>query len=233
MASIRRRNPSVLQTAKSVLNVSTAKEAAVVGIGGGAALALGAALVGQSLGTSKVAQVGIAAAGGLLGAVALSQLGERTGKKMVSDMAPKVALGAFALGLWELGREPVMNLISKARSAVGLSGWTKEFDGLGQAYYDEFSVRKGVAGLGAGPNPILSAGDNPFMAARSLSGYEPLGDIVNTQRLGSFESETGFGGFVPEEANVRDQQIADQAKNSAGFYGGLGAATLFEPFISA
>ena len=56
--------------------------------------------------------------------------------------------------------------------------------------------------------------ENPF-----LGSYDPLGDIYNNQRVGSFEAEPGFGGFVPESANPRDQQVADEMKHSAGHYG--------------
>jgi hypothetical protein len=86
-----------------------------------------------------------------------------------------------------------------------------------------------MSGLGqpvVAATDLLNPEDNPF-----LSGYEPLGDIYNTQRLGSFESERGLAGFVPETPNSRDQQVADTMKNAAGDYGGY-EGTLFEPIIS-
>jgi hypothetical protein len=58
--------------------------------------------------------------------------------------------------------------------------------------------------------------ENPFVG---VDGYEPLGDIYNEQRLGSFEAEPGLGGFVPETANPRDQQVADKMKAKAGVFG--------------
>lgn len=239
MAKRARRNP--VETIKKVLLKENLVKALVAGVGGGAAMALGAAVVGNRLGETSAAQAAVGVGGGLLGAAILGLVGKKASGKVaeVARMAaPLVGAGAISLSVWELARPTVVDAVGKARAALGLGAWTKEFSGyrLGQSYYDEFTPGvspggSGVAGLGAGPNPILDAKDNPFMESGSLSAYEPLGDVYNTQRLGSFERESGFGSFQPEEANPRDQQIADQAKHQAGFYGGLGAATLFEPVI--
>jgi hypothetical protein len=140
----------------------------------------------------------------------------------------------MVLGLWSIAQpvvEPWADTLNAKLGFAGLGSWTKEFDGLGQAYYDEFTtgVSPGMDGyLG---QPVIAASDltdpeeNPF-----LSGYEPLGDIYNSQRLGSFEAEPGLGGFTPETPNPRDQQVADAMKHSGGHYGGY-EGTLFEPFI--
>lgn len=237
----KRRNPvrkNPVETVKKVLQKDALLRDVITGIGGGAAMALGAALVGSRAGTGQLAQTAVAVGGGLLGSAVLALVGKKAPGKVgeVAKMAaPLVGAGAITLSVWELARPTVLDVIGKARAALGLGSWTKEFDGLGQSYYDEFTPgvspgRGGVAGFGAGPNPVLDPADNPFLETGSLSAYEPLGDVYNTQRLGSFERE-GLGSFHPEEANPMHQQIADQAKHQAGFYGGLGAATLFEPFI--
>lgn len=233
-----RRNPTVVETAKKVVQLDTFKQAALLGIGGGAATAFGAAVVGRRFGESAFAPVAVATVGGILGAVVLDQLGERMNQPMLSQAAMPVAIGALALSIWELGRDPVLSTIDSLRVAVGLapkppvlvpvapptvngmgSDWEQEFSGLGQSYSDETKTGVGLKGYESfGVVTADTAGqDNPFKKA-GLSGYEPLGDIYGNQRLGSFEAE-GFGSFTPEEANWRDQQVADKMKSDAGVYG--------------
>lgn len=226
-----RRNPSPVASVKKVLNKDTAKLALIGGLGGGAAITAASALVGTSLGSTKAAALAVAVLGAVGASIVLDQAGERLHKPMLNAAAPAVALGALTLSVWELGRDPLLSAVSSVRSKLGLSSWDKEFSGLGQSYHDEFG-RKGLSGFGAGPNPVLAPEDNPFANVKGMAGYERMGDIYNSQRLGSFEAESGLGSFAPEEANVMNQQIADQAKHAAGHYGGLGAATLFEPFIA-
>lgn len=232
----RRRNPAIMDTAKEVVNKENLKAVAAQAVGGGLALTVGTLLLGPQLGGMGAAgRAAVTVASGVGGAILLSQLGDRLAPRVpqaavLAQLAMPVATGAMVLGAWELARTHVESAVAKARGAVGLGSWTKEFAGLGQSYYDEFTrgVAPGMEGLGQAVVPHFTAEDNPF-----LSGYEPLGDVYNSQRLGTFEAETGMGGFVPEVAKARDQQVADQMKAAAGAFGGLGQdpSTLFEPFI--
>lgn len=221
----RRRNPTALATAEQVVSVKNLKTAGIATVGGLAALAAGTALVGDRVGAGKLAQAVAAVAGGVVGAVVLDQLGEKLNKPELSALVPTVALGALVIGFAEALRDPVTSAISSARSAVGLSDWGPEFkplSGLGQTYSDEFhggrgkpAGLQGLAALTSGPNPSSKGLPNPFTFGSNsgrLSAYEPLGDLFGTQRLGSFEAESGFGAFVPEIANPINQQIAESMK---------------------
>jgi hypothetical protein len=145
----------------------------------------------------------------------------------------------MVLGAWAIAQpvvEPWADGLNAKLGFAGLSSWSKEFDGMGsfhkefESYSNEWTgaVSPGnIAGYGQVTTASIADEDNPFLA-----GYEPLGDIYNSQRLGSFEAEPGFGGFVPETANPRDQQVADEMKHAAGHYGGY-EGTLFEPTFEA
>jgi len=233
----RRRNPAIVETAKEVVSKENLKVVAAQAVGGGLALTLGTLLVGSRLGgLGAVGRAAVTVASGIGGAIILSQIGDRLAGKvphaqLLSAMAMPVATGAMVIGGWELARPVAEALVAKARTAAGLGSWTKEFPGLGQTYWDEFpkGIAPGMDGLGQNVIPHFKPEDNLF-----LSGYEPMGDVYNSGRLGSFEAESGFGGFVPEAANGRDQQVADQMKAAAGAFDcGLGQdpSTLFEPFI--
>ena len=217
---------------------------------GGCSLAIGSALIGAKFGDSAAAKGLVALVSGVAGGIVLKMAGDKLGIKLLADVAVPGATGAMILGLWSLIQQPVENAAASALQSTGAApapaaaaapapapgtagwgAWTKEFDGLGQSYYDEFTkgVSPGMSGLG---QPVVAAADmtdpshNPF-----LHGYEPLGDIYNTQRLGSFEAESGLGGFVAENANPRDQQVADVMKNASGAYGGYEGA--FDPFVES
>jgi len=154
-------------------------------------------------------------------------LAGRYNSPFLANAAVPGAVAVMALGFWKILQVPVQAQMTK----LGLASWGKEFDGYspyGQAYYDEFTpgVSPGMNGLGQpviAATDLLSPEDNPF-----LSGYEPLGDMYNNQRIGSFEAEPGFGGFVPESSNPRDQQVADQMKYAAGDYGDYSGGALWD-----
>jgi len=236
LRSKRRRNPDVQAAVREVAgdkgrNILNAVVAAVVG---GASLAVGSKLLGERVGQGSVGQGVLAVASGVGGGAAALMLADMLGPGTLGNFLKQAAIpgavGAMTLGFWKIAQGPVEGWLGE-RGLAGMGAWQKEFEGLGQSYYDEFTpgVSPGMSGLGqpvVAASDLLSPQDNPF-----LSGYEPLGDIYNTQRLGSFESERGLAGFVPEIANARDQQVADTMKNAAGDYGGY-EGTLFEPIIS-
>jgi hypothetical protein len=203
---------------------SNVVRALVAGAGGGAAMAFGAAVAGKRLGETNVAQAVVGIGGGLLGAGVLGLAGKKLKQPALLQAAPLVAAGALTLSVWELVRDPVVEQIGKVRDTItGVGEWENEFAGLGQSYWDEFPKKGGpqgstVAGWGLGQNPELDEEENPFLG---MAGYEPMGDIMGSQRLGSFELEGygGMGGHEPEAANVMHQQIADQAKHKAGLMG--------------
>jgi len=206
---------------------------------GGFSLAVGSALIGARFGDSAAGKGLLAVVSGVAGGIVFKMLGDKMNVRLLSDIAVPGATGAMILGLWSLIQAPVENAASTVLHGAGVPGttagwgaWTKEFDGLGQSYYDEFTkgVAPGMSGLG---QPVVAAADmtdpshNPF-----LHGYEPLGDIYNTQRLGSFEAESGLGAFTAENANPRDQQVADVMKNASGAYGGYEGSP-FDPFVES
>jgi hypothetical protein len=249
----RRRNPDFDAIKNKFLGpkLENVKTAAIMAAGGGFALAVGSAVAGAKFGdaaTGSVMAKGLVAIlSGVVGGVAADFLGQKTGITFLSDAAVPGAMGAMVLGIWSLVQAPVENAAATTIHSTGLAEWKAEFDGLGQSYYDEFTKTvspgaapaappaKGVAGwLGQavtapgespfhgwnlGMNPVTAPGtDNPF------AGYEPLGDIYGSQRLGSFEAESGYGEFVSETGNPRDQQPADVMKAQAGAYGGKALA---------
>jgi len=245
LRSKRRRNPDVQAAVSEVAGVKGQNilNAVVAAVAGGASLAVGSKLLGERVGQGSVGQGVIAVASGLGGgAVALmlaDMLGPGTLGNFLKQAAVPGAIGAMTLGFWKIAQGPVEGWLGQH----GLGAWQKEFQGYG-SWSNEFTpgVSPGqIHGLGqerdpdgslpvgtsgANPNTLLNPADNPF-----LSGYERMGNIYNTQRLGSFERERGIGGFVPETPNARDQQVADTMKNAAGDYGGY-EGTLFEPIIS-
>lgn len=238
LARRRRRNPDLGMIKDQFLGpeLGNVKKAAMMAVGGGMALAVGTAAFGARLGSGAIGKGLVAMLSGVIGGVVVSKLGEMLvpGNAMVQELAVNGAIGAMVLGVWALAQpvvEPWADTLNARLGFAGLGAWTKEFDGLGQAYYDEFTTGVAPGMDGYFGQPVIAAtdltdpADNPF-----LSGYEPLGDIYNSQRLGSFEAESGLGGFVPETANPRDQQVADEMKHAAGHYGGY-EGTLFEPFI--
>lgn len=224
-----RRNPAMGDLVKTVAGEGgkNIMYAGVAAVGGGAVLAIGSKLLGERVGEGSVGQGILAVASGIGGGVAALKLSEMLGAGAVGDFLRNAAIpgaiGAMTLGFWKIAQTPVEAFLEE-KGLAGWGSWSKEFEGYspyGQSYYDEFTtgVAPGMEGyLG---QPVVAAADlvdpedNPF-----LSGYEPLGDIYNSQRLGSFEAEPGFGGFVPESANPRDQQVADSMKSAAGHYGG-------------
>jgi len=227
LARRRRRNPDVVASVKSVVNADMAKAVVAAVVGGGAALTVGSALAGEKLGESNAAKAAVAVAGGVLGAVVLDQLSDRVpalsglSKALPIQLTPitAVALGAVALGTWELARGPVEDAITKARGAVGLAEWDAEFGSWSDEWNRDnvlmpgggaaqFAQGKPFSGLTAAIDPE----DNEF------GSYEPLGDIYNNQRLGSFESE--FGAFEAETALARDQQVRDEMAYQKGLIGG-------------
>jgi len=236
----RRRNPDVQAAVREVAGEKGRNilNAAVAAVAGGASLAIGSKLLGERVGQGSVGQGVLAIAsgvgGGAVALMAANALGPGAVGNFLRQAAVPGALGAMTLGFWKIAQGPVEGWLGE-RGLAGLGSWQKEFEGLGQSYYDEFTpgVSPGMSGLGqpvVAATDLLSPEDNPF-----LSGYEPLGDIYNTQRLGSFESERGLAGFVPETPNPRDQQVADVMKNAAGDYGNYGGyeGTLFEPIIES
>lgn len=242
-----RKNPSLAEIKHEFVgdNFENVKEALVMAAAGGFSLAIGSAVVGARFGESTAAKGLVAILSGVAGGVTAKVLGEKLNISFLRDHAASGAMGAMVLGLWTLIQAPVENAAATVLTTAGVAppagtagwgSWTKEFDtpalsGLGQSYYDEFTrgVSPGMNGLG---QPVVAASDlsnphnNPF-----LHGYEPMGDIMNSQRLGSFEAEPGLGAFVPENANPRDQQVADVMKNASGAYGGYEGA--FDPFIES
>jgi hypothetical protein len=241
----RRKNPGLGDIKDEFLghDLENVKTAALMAVGGGLALAVGTAAFGSRLGTGNVGKGAVAILSGVIGGVVAKKIGEALPGAVggfLSSAAVPGAMGAMVLGLWSIAQpvvEPWADTLNAKLGFAGLGSWSKEFDGLGQAYYDEFTagVSPGMDGYFGQPvvaaTDLMDPEDNPF-----LSGYEPLGDIYNSQRLGSFEAERGLGGFVPETANPRDQQVADEMKHAAGDYGSYGGyesmgGTLFEPFI--
>ena len=249
----RRRNPDFEAIKNKFLGpkLENVKTAAIMAAGGGFALAVGSAVAGAKFGdaaTGSVLAKGVVAIlSGVVGGVAADFLGQKTGITFLSDAAVPGAMGAMVLGIWSLVQAQVENAAAKTIHSTGLAEWKAEFPGiagLGQSYYDEFTKTvspgaapatsgKGVAGWLGQPvvaldglgQPVVALDgygsdrdDNPFM-----NGYEPLGDIYGSQRLGSFEAESGYGGgygeFVSEKGNPRDQQAADYMKAQAGAYG--------------
>lgn len=248
MGKKRRRNPvarkNPVESLKAVVGDLRKKDgklpvwgSLLVGaVGGGAAMALGAAVGGKAGIAGNLPMAGVGLGSGIVGAALLDFIGRKVPKAAIlRQVAPAVAAGAVTLTAWELLRQPTMDYaVTPLRNAIGLAGWTNEFDGLGQSYYDEFSTKRSAAGLGTPVTVPPSAGDNPFLA-QGMSGYEQLGNVYDSQRLGSFERETGMGGFTPEVFNPANQQDADVAAHQAGVYGGLAgdASTLFVPFIES
>ena len=242
LRSKRRRNPDVQAAVREVAGVKGQNilNAVVAAVAGGASLAIGSKLLGERVGQGSVGQGVLAVASGVGGgAVALmlaDMLGPGTLGNFLKQAAVPGAVGAMTLGFWKIAQTPVEGWLGQ-RGLAGLGAWQKEFEGLGQSYYDEFTpgVSPGMAGYFGQPvvaaTNLQSAADNPFLKGPGMGAYEPLGDIYNTQRLGSFESESGLAGFVPETPNARDQQVADTMKNAAGDYGGY-EGTMFEPIIS-
>jgi hypothetical protein len=243
--SKRRRNPGFAEIKDEFLghDLGNVKTAALMAVGGGLALAVGTAAFGSRLGTGNVGKGAVAILSGVAGGVIAKMAGNALPGAVgdfLSAAAVPGAMGAMVLGIWSVAQpvvEPWADTLNAKLGFAGLGSWSKEFDGLGQAYYDEFTagVSPGMDGYFGQPvvaaTDLMDPEDNPF-----LSGYEPLGDIYNSQRLGSFEAERGLGGFVPETANPRDQQVADEMKHAAGDYGSYGGyesmdGTLFEPFI--
>lgn len=234
----RRRNPDLKVAVQEVAGERGRNilNAAVAAVSGGAVLAVGSKLLGERVGQGSLGQGVLAIASGVGGGAAALTLADMLGAesgvgRFLRQVAVPGAVGAMTLGFWKIAQTPVESWLGQ-RGLAGFGSWQKEFEGLGQSYYDEFTqgVAPGMNGLGqpvVAATDLLDPEDNPF-----LSGYEPLGDIYNTQRLGSFESERGLAGFVPETPNPRDQQVADVMKNAAGAYGGY-EGTLFEPIIDS
>lgn len=230
----RRKNPNIKATALEILGpgYSNLKTVGVMTLGGGLALGIAQSILGSRVDTgTNLGKGAIALAAGLGGGILLKWIGELAGKPGIGSAAIPAAMGAMVLGAWTIAEPHVATL----RGKLGFAGWTKEFEGYspyGQSYYDEFTkgVAPGMAGFGQPVVPaadLVDPEDNPF-----LSGYEPMGDIINSQRLGGFEAESGFGGFVPETANARDQQVADVMKNKAGVYGGYEMGEhMFDPMF--
>jgi len=220
LARRRRRNPDIVGTVKEVVNVENLKTAVLLAVGGGAALTLGSALAGEKVGESNIAKAAVAIASGIGGSVLLSQLGDRLNQPMLSQAAAPVALGAIALGLWEVARGPVEDAVTKARGAVGLASWDVEFGPEFGSWSNEWNKQNflmpggGAAQhqLGQAVTAAIDPEDNEF------GSYEALGDIYGNQRLGSFESE--FGAFEAEVAMSRDQQVRDEMAYQKGLVGG-------------
>jgi len=249
----RRKNPGLEDIKTEFLgeNLENVKTAALMAVGGGLALAVGTAAFGSRLGAGNVGKGLVAVLSGVVGGVVVKKLGEVTGSEFLSSAAVPGAMGAMVLGLWSIAQplvEPWADKINaKLGFAAGLGSYIKEFQddgssGLGVTYYDEYTagVSPGMDGWLGQPvtagNPdedlcgTPAGKKNPFCAP-GMGAYEPLGDIYNNQRLGSFEAEPGFGGFVPETANPRDQQVADEMKHAAGHYGNYGSYEMGnEPF---
>jgi len=227
----RRKNPGLAEIKDEFLghDLENVKTAALMAVGGGLALAVGTAAFGSRLGAGNVGKGAVAVLSGVVGGVVAKKLGEMipgaVGNFLNSAAVPG-AMGAMVLGLWSIAQpivEPWADTINAKLGFAGLGSWTKEFGDYGQSYYDEFGVKKEGSGMGLYGNVIAAADlsdpeENPFLST-GMGSYEPLGDIYNSQRLGSFEAEPGFGGFVPETANPRDQQVADEMKHAAGHYG--------------
>lgn len=238
--SKRRRNPGLGEIKDEFLgpDLDNVKTAALMAVGGGLALAVGTAAFGSRLGSGNIGKGAVAILSGVVGGVIAKKVGEMLPGALggfLSAAAVPGAMGAMVLGMWSIAQpmvEPWADTLNAKLGFAGLGSWTKEFDGLG-SYYDEFTtgVAPGMAGYFG--QPVIAAvddtcadGNNPFCG---VAGYEPLGDIYNSQRLGSFEAEPGFGGFVPETANPRDQQVADVMKHDAGHYGGFEGALWDDP----
>lgn len=236
--SKRRRNPGLGEIKEEFLgpDLENVKTAALMAVGGGLALAVGTAAFGSRLGTGNVGKGLVAVLSGVVGGVVAKKVGEALPGAVgdfLSAAAVPGAMGAMVLGMWSIAQpvvEPWADTLNAKLGFAGLGSWSKEFEGLGQAYYDEFTTGVAPGMDGYFGQPVVAAADltdpeeNPF-----LSGYEPLGDIYNSQRLGSFEAESGLGGFVPETANPRDQQVADEMKHASGHYGGFEGSLWDDP----
>ena len=240
LARRRRKNPLTLGSVKDKFlgpNLENVKQAAMMAVGGGTGLAVGTAAFGSRLGGGNVGKGLVAVLSGVVGGVIVSKIGESLlpGNEMVQQLAVSGAMGAMVLGAWAIAQpmvEPWADKLNAKLGFAGLGSWGTEFEAAGfgnyGSVYEEFTpnVSPGM-GLFQG-NQVAAIEENPFIGVAGMDGYEPLGDIYNSQRLGSFEAEPGFHGFVPEHANPRDQQPADVMKHAAGHYGGYEGVGQFD-----
>jgi len=247
MSKRRRRNPDIKKTINEILGTDPAsgaldyhnvKRAVMAAAGGGLALGVATAALGKhvEVGTN-MGKALVALAAGVGGGVALHAVAEATGMEALKELAVAGAFGAMVLGGWQLLQpfvEPVSEGINKK---LGLAGWLGE-DGMstytsdiaGWSPYGSYSEET-VPGLdgGFGLSSLTESDVDALIAEKSGLGstaYEPLGDIYNGQRLGAFEMESGFGAFVPEQADAllhqqdKDKAAAMIAKRKAGGFGG-------------
>jgi hypothetical protein len=236
----RRRNPDLGAVKDRFLgpDLENLKTAAVMALGGGLALGVGTAAFGTRLGAGNIGKGLVAVLSGVVGGLAIDFLGKTLGGDLggtLQSMAVPGAMGAMVLGAWTIAQpivEPIADNLNAKLGFAGLDAWTKEFEDRGLsgfgAVVEEFSG-KPVAHPGRGKGLdewgnvietqswVSDPSKNPF---QGYNGYEPLGDIYNDQRIGSFEAEPGFGVHEKEVANARDQQVADEMKHAAGHYGG-------------
>jgi hypothetical protein len=245
-----RRNPDFKMLAGQVLgeNYANVKTAALMAVGGGLALGIATAALSSRVDTaSNLGKGVIALAAGLGGGIAAAWVGETLGAesgigRFLTAAAIPGAMGAMVLGFWTIAQPHVEPIADKMSAKLGFAEWQPEYESLEGyspygAFVDEFAQAKTMDGFG---QPVVvdpTTQEIQFIEKEAgTSGYEPLGDIYNEQRLGSFEAEPGLGSFQPEVSNLINQQdyeaTAAQAGTVASYFQGYDGNDPFEPFIS-
>lgn len=260
MSRRRRKNPvggfDIKKTAFTILGADPAtgeldyhnvKRAVMAAAGGGLALGVATAALGKHVETgTNMGKAIVALAAGVGGGVALHGIAEATDSDMLKELAVAGAFGAMVLGGWQLVQPFVEPAAETFSQKIGLAGWLGEegistytSDVAGWSPYGAF-VEETVPGLGQTVTAWTEADTDALMAEQAgLGSYEPLGDIYNSQRLGSFEGE-GLGKFVVEPTDAlmyqqdKDTAAAQIAKKKAGGFAGYelageGAAVIGGP----
>jgi hypothetical protein len=239
--SRRRRNPEeggfdLKKTVSQILGTdvtsgdfdySNVKCAGLVAAGGGFVLCVATAVLGKhvEVGTNTGKAI-VALAAGVGGGVALHAIAETTQVDALKELAVAGAFGAMVLGGWQLMQPWVEPVCAGINQKLGLAGWlgdagmsTYTSDWQGYSPYGSVELDPILASGFGNTTAVTDDEVRQIMAEGSGLGstaYEPLGDIYNSQRLGSFEAESGFGGFIPEVARPdRDQQPRDVVRGKA------------------
>lgn len=236
----RRRNPSVAgvisavkSSAEGVLNVENLKQAAWIGASGAVATGVLAGRLGNlipalpsvagfnltGLVVSLAVGVTTAAVGGVVGGLLPGQVGS-----LVNKFAVAGSQGALIFGLASF----LAPLTARATALVpgaGLGAFMKmpfsEPDRVAQGYQGYEPEGRWVPNAGqeyvrmSNIVPTITPAQVAQATPSGLGGYERLGDIYGSQRLGSFEREGNLGGFVAEPSNTINQQTADEAAMDA------------------
>lgn len=240
MSRRRRKNPiggfDVKKTAFTILGADPAtgeldyhnvKRAVMAAAGGGLALGVATAALGKHVETgTNMGKAVVALAAGVGGGVVLHGIAEAADSDMLKELAVAGAFGAMVLGGWQLLQPFIEPIGENLNMKLGLAGWLGE-EGIstytsdtfaGWSPYGAFVEEKVLPGLGQVVESWSDQDQAELEAGLGSTAYEPLGDIYNSQRLGSFESEGGLAGFVPENPDpylhlsVRDLARAKDAK---------------------